>query len=427
MLSLGYSFVAVLFLSGAPIFVAFGLGSVLIILFHYDMPAMELATILFTKIDNYILVAVPLFILTGKWLLHGGAIKRAVNFFDSWIGHFRGGLFGVTVIFCMIFGAITGETVAAIVSIGTIIYPEMRRHGYPASLSGGMVTVASMLGSIIPPSVIMLVMASIMEISTASLFATGMFPGIMVAFLLSTVGVIIAKKRNFPVKPRDTWRNRWITLFKAIPFLLIPITVLGGIYSGFVTPTEAATLGCLLALINGLFIYRELTWQQIWKQAIETVQVTASVYILMAGIGAFSFVLNRSGLAVNLAQWVLNQGVSPLTFVLFWVILLFFLGFLLPDMATMLMLLPVALPIVKALNVNPYWFASVSCLNVIAGGATPPFAFSIWVASSTLGLPMDKIIKGILPFLPFVFLVLLLCIFFPEIMLFLPRWMGLPV
>ena len=427
MLGLGFGTVAALFLSGAPIFVAFGLGSTFILLFYYNMPAMELATILFSKIDSYVLVAVPLFVLAGKWLLHGGAIKRAVTFFDSWIGHFRGGLFGVTVIFCMVFGAITGETVAAIVSIGTIIYPEMRDHGYPASLSGGMVTVASMLGSIIPPSVIMLVMASIMEISTASLFATGMLPGIMIAFLLSAVGVIIAIKRNFPVKKRDTWNNRWITLIKAIPFLLIPVTVLGGIYSGFVTPTEAATMGCILALINGLLIYRELTWHQIWQQAVKTVNVTASVYILMAGIGAFSFVLNRSGLAVKLAQWVLAQGVTPLTFVLFWVLLLFVLGFVLPDMATMLMLLPVALPIVQVLNINPYWFASVSCLNVVAGGATPPFAFAIWVASRTLDLSMGEIVKGIIPFLPFVFLVLFLCIFFPEIMLFLPRLMGLPI
>ena len=425
-LALGIVLIFVLFLAGAPIYAAFGLGSILVIGFVYNIPWLDIPTIMFQFLQSYTLLACPLFILAGNLLIESGGVRKGMAFFDAWIGHVPGGLFAVVVLFCTFFAACTGSNEAAIVAVGGIMFPEMIKHVYSRGFSAGAIISASMLAPIIPPSLTAIVMASLMELSTASLFACGLIPGLIISALYLIVGMTICKIKGTPVKERSNWRTRGSTLVKALPVSTVPVIILGGIYGGFVTPTEAATLCCVVALILGL-VYRGFTWQKLWHAIVNSAKLNAGIYMLMAGIAPFAYLLHISGGPAALAEFAVAAGITPFAFVILSTAFFFIAGFFTPPWATMIMMTPIMLPILNVFGINLYWYTTIWRLNITGAGCTPPFAYSIFIGVRALNTPFDEIVKGILPFLPLFYLAMIGVIFYPELALWLPRIMGLPV
>jgi len=423
---IAFAVVFVLFLWGVPIFAAFGISSALALWFVYDMPPHMIAQVLYARADSYVLLAMPMFILAGNLLVHGGGVKYAVKLFDSWLGHVPGGLMVVVIAGCAFFAAISGSGLAAILTLGVMLFPEMEKQGYERSIAAAVIVIASILGPIIPPSTVMIILGSLMEVSTGALFACGMVPGLTIATIMIVVGMSYAKIKKYPVRPAATWKVRWTSLYKAIPFLTLPLVILGGIYSGYFTPTEAATVAATLSVIIGI-VYRGLSWGKTWISLKGAAASAANIMVLMCGIEVFSKFLHLTGLPTQLAQTIIAADMSGFAFVCISATIVFALGFLFPPWATMFMLMPLLMPILQALGVNYYWFATIYCINVTAAGCTPPFAYSIFVGSRVLGVSFEDIVKGELWFLPVHYLVMILVILFPQIALWMPTAMGMSV
>jgi C4-dicarboxylate transporter DctM subunit len=423
---IAFAAVFVLFLWGVPIFAAFGLSSALALWLVFDMPPHMVAQVLYARADSYVLLAMPMFILAGNLLVHGGGVRYAVKLFDSWLGHVPGGLMVVVITGCAFFAAISGSGLAAILTLGVMLFPEMEKHGYERHIASAVIVIAAILGPIIPPSTVMIILGSLMEVSTGALFACGMIPGITIAGGLILVGILLAKWKKYPLRPAASWKERWMSLFKSIPFLTLPLAILGGIYSGYFTPTEAATVAATLALIIGI-VYRGMSFPKIWTSLKGAAASAANIMVLMCGIEVFSKFLHLTGVPAMLTQAIMAAEMSGFVFVVISAAIVFALGFLFPPWATMFMLMPLLMPILLALGVNYYWFATIYCINVTAAGCTPPFAYSIFVGSRVLGVSFEDIVKGELWFLPVHYIVMIVIILFPPIALWLPTQMGMNV
>lgn len=412
---------------GVAIFAAFGLTPALLMVFVYDKPVFDIATIMFQRIYSYPLLAMPFFMLTGNLLAGGGTVEKGIELFDAWTGHFPGGLAIVTVLFSTVFAAITGSSIAAVIAIGSIMHPHMLEHGYSRGFSAGIICCAALLGPIIPPSTGAIIMGSLMELSVASLFACGMIPGLIVSSGLLILSITRSIRAHVPVKESASWGTRVSTMWKAIPLFIMPIVILGGIYGGFVSPTEAATLACVLALLNGLVFYRKLSLRKMWDAFIRSAKGCGVIYVVMAGIQPFAYVLLVSGAAANITEALVATGVTPFVFVLMLTAMYFVLGFFVPPFATMLSTIPIIDPILMSLGINEYWYSTIWRLNMGVAMTTPPFAFLLFVASSVLDVPFGEVVKGVIPFIPIQFAVMIAIIFYPQIALWLPGIMGLPV
>jgi len=427
MLLFSLSLIGVAFFIGAPLFIAIGLGSALICIFDWGMPISIIGSLAFSKMNNWVLLAIPLFMLAGNLVMAGGTAERLLNFIRAWVGHLPGGLLVATVLFCTVFAALTGEPMAAVAAIAPILVPTMLERGYTREVTGGILVSSSMLGNIIPPSTLFIILSALMETPVTTLFIAGVGPGLIVAALLIIVAVVISIRHGFPSEPPASWRTRWSTFGRAVPGMLLAVIILVGIYGGFMTPTEAAAIACLYAIIVGWVVYRGFTWRSFFGAFAQAARMTAVIYMCMAGIGLFAYVISRLGFPQFLIEVIAQSQMSPFAFVLVFMVAFALMGFLLPPINTMIIMIPVLLPIFAAFDINLVWVAVLFVINVDAGGMTPPMAFMIYVTSAITKIPSHAIIRGVIPFCVVFFAVLLLVLFFPEIALWLPRIMGLPV
>ena len=406
-----------LLLFGFPIFIVLLSGSVLALTFYMQMPLTAIQQNLMESLNSPGLLAVPYFIFAGELMSRGSVSKRLVDFVRSLVGGLPGSLGVTTVGTATVFGAISGSSAASVVSVGKVMHPAMTADGYPAPFSAGMITSVSAIGIIIPPSIPMIIYGASAEASIPRLYAAGIVPGLILAIMLSAYIMFRARTGKFGTTEKPSIKQIFSTLGRASWALGAPIIVLGGIYGGVFSPTEAAAVACAYALVVTRFIYSELSWSDILDAASSTVFFTAQVLIIIAAAGLFAWILTVNQLPQNLVAWIAQMEISPWQFLLAVNILLLIVGCFMDPLSAILLLTPLLIPVVDSLGIDKVHFGIVMTLNLAIGLFTPPFGINIFVAQSVLNMKTADIYRGVMPFLLVFLAALFLITFVPAITL----------
>jgi C4-dicarboxylate transporter DctM subunit len=408
----------VLLLLGFPIFLVLLSAASVALVFYMHMPMAALHQNLFGSINAYALLAIPYFIFAGELMGRGTVARRLVDFVQDGVGSVRGSLGVTTVGVATIFGAISGVSAATVATIGKIMYPSMVNAGYPPSFAAGLITAVGAIDIIIPPSIPMIVYGAAAQESVPRLYAAGIVPGLLIALIIACYVVWRAKRQNFGQgKPfsasrfmRSTVRSLWA--------LGAPAIILGGIYGGIFSPTEAAAVACVYAAFVTMVIFRELSVAEVIEAAAATVRFTTQILIIVACAGVFAWLLTVNQVPVTLVSWIKYLEVTPWQFLLVVNVLLLIVGCFLDPLSAILLLTPLLVPIAKALGIDTVHFGIVVTVNLAIGLFHPPFGINIFVAQSVLGIRLETIYRGILPFVLLYLIVLALITYLPGISLF---------
>lgn len=404
-------------LLSVPVGVSLGLSTCIVMLTQTSLPVSSLIQNGFTGLNSFTLLAIPFFILAGNLMSYGGISKRLVTFFDSILGAMIGGLGIVTTAACMFFAAISGSGPATVSAIGGMMIPEMEKRGYDRSFSAGLSAVAGGIGVIIPPSIPFVVYAVAASESVGNMFLAGIIPGILIGVALMIVSFFISKKRGYKGTPKSERVPVMKALIDGLPALLSPIIILGGIYGGVFTPTEAAVVSVIYSAVVGIFVYRELDTKMLIKALKETAEMNGFIGLAMGlslPFGSFLAMLQiPSKLAAALTS-VISKGWVMMLVVL---LILLFVGCFMDNISACLILTPVFLPIMKDFGFDPIHFGVVMTIAFAIGFVTPPFGGNLFVACAISRLPMQKVAKGAIPFLIAMGAVMFACAFIPELVI----------
>ena len=380
---------------------------------------------LYNGMDSFPLMALPFFVLAGQIMHTGGITRSIVDFSQSMIGHVRGGLAQVNICSSLLFAGLSGSAVADASALGKIFIPAMHQTGYSRSFAAAITAASSVIGPIIPPSGIMILYAFIMNVSVAGLFAAGLVPGIMIAIGLMLMTSYLARKRGYPVaNRRATWPERGTAFKTSLPALLTPVILLGGIFGGMFTPTEAAAVAAAYALIITVFVLRTLKLRDLFPVFVSSAAQSGIILLLVGASVTFAWIITVSGLAGTVADGMLGFSDNILVLLLLLNIFLLLIGMFLDAGPAVLVLGPVLGPMFIDLGVHPLHFAIVMCVNVTVGLATPPMGLVLFVSANVSGEKLETIAWQMLPFLAVEILVIFLITYFPAISLALPRLLG---
>lgn len=406
-----------LLLLGFPIFTVLLAASTVAIAFFMNMPLNAIHQNLFGSLNASGLMAVPFFILAGELMSRGTVSLRLVEFVQSIVGRMPGALGVTTVGTATVFGAISGSSAAAVASVGKIMHPAMTRDGYPPNFAAGMVTSVSAIGIIIPPSIPMIVYGASSETSIPRLYAAGVLPGLLLAAVLAVYIMARARTGGFGSTLKLSLAGFFRAFGRAIWALGAPVIVLGGIYGGIFSPTEAAAVACVYSIFVTRVILRELFWKDILDCAMTTVVFTAQILIIVAAAGLFSWLLTVNQVPQTIVAWITEAQITPWQFLIFVNILLLIWGCFMDPMSAILLLTPVLIPVVDSLGIDKVHFGIIMTLNLAIGLFTPPFGINIFVAQSVLGMKTQHIYRGVSPFLLVFLAVLILITFVPAVSL----------
>ena len=410
---------------GVPVAVSLGLaGSVTIMLFSPDS-VRSLAIKLFETSEHYTLLAIPFFLLAGTFMTTGGVARRLIDFANASVGHIRGGLAIGAVLACMLFAALSGSSPATVAAVGSIAIAGMVRSGYPQAFAAGIVTNAGTLGILIPPSVVMVVYAAATETSVGTLFMAGVVPGILLGVVLMVAIYIIAVKKNLPALPRATVREWLSAARKAIWGLLLMVIILGGIYSGMFTPTEAAAVAAVYSAFIALFVYKDMRISEAPKVVLESAKLSIMLMFIIANAMLFAHVLTTEQIPQQITAMVLEAGLQPWMFLLVVNIVLLIAGAFMEPSAIILILAPILFPIAVQLGVDPIHLGIIMVVNMEIGLITPPVGLNLFVTSAVTGMPLSDVIKAAMPWLMILLGFLLLVTYVPSISMGLPRLLGM--
>ncbi|OPY82856.1 MAG: Sialic acid TRAP transporter permease protein SiaT [Smithella sp. PtaU1.Bin162] len=410
------------FIIGVPIAVSFGLGAALVLIYHNGLPFSSIASMMFGGLDHFTWVAVPLFIFAGNLMIRSNSAKALLDFVQAMLGHITGGIAASAVLACVFFAALTGSGAATIASIGTLMIPKMRETGYSDGFATGLVSVTGTLGNLIPPSLFFIIYGMLIEDSIAKLFLAGLLPGLLIALMLMITAFIICKYQKVGTLARENWKVRGKTFVYALPALSIPVLILGGIYAGIFTPTEAATIACVVAIVAG-FWYKGMSWESFKKASLDTLRVTSMLLFLICTATLLGKVLVLSGFPQTLTNIVVEWGLSPTSFVIGFSVVLLILGTFMEGTPMLYVTLPIVMPCAAALNVNLFHLGVVYCVAILIGQITPPVGIMLYVGSSIAKVPPEVVIRGAIPFLITMTIALVLICIFPGISLYLPSLM----
>lgn len=411
----------ILLFSGLPVAFALGLSGVagMVLFLGGDGALAQLAIIGYKALDDFVLAAVPMYILMSQILLTGKVGNDLFELANKWLRHLHGGLGIATVFACAIFAAITGSSVACAVTIGSIAIPEMLSRGYDRRLVLGTVAAGGTLGILIPPSIPMILYGAITDESIGKLFMSGVVPGILLMFLF--IGVVVYYSRNLELEAPAPWHERFSALRKSIWGLLLPVIVVGGIYTGAFTPTEAAGVGTLYSLIITFLIYRTLTLRDLPKILGDTIRTTCMIFAIMIGASLFGFVLTILDAPQALTEYVAGMALGKWMVFVAINILLLFLGCILESVSIIFITLPILFPLIMRLGFDPIWFNVVMLINLELALITPPVGMNLFVLQGVSPeSKMTDIIRGVIPFAGVMALEILLLCFVPEIATWLP-------
>lgn len=427
---IGFCLLVLLMILGLPIAFSFAAATFFMAV-GYGIDISMVITTSFWSLNSVILLALPLFIMGGYLMEKGGLADRLVNFVSAYVGRIRGGLGASMVVTSAIFGAISGSSSAAIASIGTVMIPPMEKMGYPRPYSSALCSASSVLGLLIPPSLTMLVFALVTRQSVAACFISTLVPGLLLAGFYIAVNYVMVKRLNIPMPAREelpfreSARIKAKVTFQAIPALMLPVIILGGIYGGVFTPTEAAAVAFCYAIPVGFFIYKGLSKDVFCRAMSEASATTGSVVIILMFSFALSRIMTMEGVPHALAEFLLETFHSPALILFVVNLMLIFLGMLIDDMSVTAIMSPLLLPAMLEIGVHPFHFAAIIGTNTIIGFNSPPVAFGLYMACRIGKVKMHEIVGPIMYFLIFACIpVMLITTYWPTLSLWLPGLMG---
>ena len=406
-----------------PVAIALGLSSVLTLVLFGDQSLLSLAQRFFHAMEVYPLLAVPFFILAGTFLTTGGVARRLIAFAVAVTGWVRGGLAMGSVLACMLFAAISGSSPATVVAVGSITIAGMVGAGYSREFATGVVTNAGTLGILIPPSIVMVVYGAITETSVGELFMAGVVPGVILTLAMMAVIYVIARRKALPRRDDVSLREVLRTGRNAFWGLLLIAIILGGIYGGVFTPTEAAAVSAVYAMIIAVFVYRDLRPGEISGVLVESVRITTMLMFIVANAYLFSFVLTVEQIPQTLTEAVLALDLPPWAFLLLINAVLLIAGNLMDPTSVVLILAPIIFPLAVGLGIDPVHLGVIMVVNMEIGMVTPPVGLNLFVASGVSGLPLTRVIRASLPWLLLLLAFLMLVTYVPRLSLFLPELM----
>nr|WP_315213832.1 TRAP transporter large permease subunit [uncultured Duganella sp.] len=410
-----------LMLTGMPISISLGLTVLTFLFTMTEVPIDTVALKLFTGIEKFEIMAIPFFILAGNFLTHGGVARRMINFATSMVGHWHGGLALGGVLACALFAAVSGSSPATVVAIGSIILPAMVRQGYPKAFGAGVITTSGALGILIPPSIVMVMYSVTTNTSVGKLFMAGVVPGIMLAFFLGLTTWYLARKHNYPRMPKAGWGERWATFRKSAWGLLLIVIVMGGIYSGAFTPTEAAAMAAVYAFIIAVFVYKDLKISQVGKVLLDSAAMSAMLLYIITNAILFSFLMTSENIPQAMAEWITGQGLGVITFLLVVNVLLLLAGNVMEPSSIVLIMAPILFPVAMKLGIDPVHFGILIVVNMEVGMCHPPVGLNLYVASGITKMGITELTVAVWPWLLTMLGFLILVTYVPQISLWLPN------
>lgn len=434
-----FTLLIALMLTGMPISIALGLTVLTFLFFLTQVPIEAVALKLFTGIENFEIMAIPFFILAGNFLTHGGVAKRMINFATSMVGHWYGGLGLAGVMACALFAAISGSSPATVIAIGSILLPAMVAQGFPKRFGAGVITTSGALGILIPPSIVMVIYAvatggsvafgpageRVTSASVGQLFMAGVIPGIMLATLLGLTTVYRAWKFDYPRLPRASWGERFKAFRECIWGLLLIVIVLGGIYRGLFTPTEAAAMSAVYAFVIAVFVYKDLTLKDVPRVLLGSASMSAMILYIITNAVLFSFLMTSEQIPQQLTAWMLDKGVNWVTFLIFVNVLLLIAGNVMEASSIVLITAPILFPIAVKLGIHPVHLGILMVVNMEVGMCHPPVGLNLYVASGIAKMGITELTIAVWPWLLTMLIFLGVVTFIPEISLWLPRTLGM--
>lgn len=414
----------VLLVLGLPFFLVLLATATLAIVFFTSVPPVAVLQIMFGAIGNFALLAVPFFIFVGELMARGGMARRLVAVIMAMFGGFRGSTPITTVGAATFYGAISGSTAATVAALGPLFYPQLRKSGYSERFSVGIVTSTGYIDNIIPPSIAMILYCAAAEQSVVKLFAAGIVPGIVLALLMSLYLYLYALWHG--VQDRQSFR--WDALATALReggwSVGAPVVIFGGIYAGVFSPTEAAGAACVYVIVVTMFVHREIGWREFWQVAVNSMYLTAQIFLIVAVAGIFSWLLITNGVARVAVDTIAQLALSPWKVMLVINVFLLVVGCFIDTASSILVLTPLLLPIAQSVGVDPIHFGIIAVVNLSIGTFTPPFGVNIFVAQSIFKVPLGSIYAGVTPFIVVSVVGLMIITYVPELSLWLTRLIG---
>ena len=419
-----FALLLALMLTGMPISIALGLTVLSFLFFFANVPTEAVAMKLFTGIEKFEIMAIPFFILAGNFLTHGGVARRMINFATSMVGHWHGGLALAGVMACALFAAVSGSSPATVVAIGSVMLPAMVKAGFPKRFGAGVITTSGSLGILIPPSIPMVIYCVATNSSVGAMFMGGVVPGLMLATLLGLVSWFIAKKKGYPRMPKATWAERGKAFRESVWGLLLIVIVLGGIYSGIFTPTEAAAMSAVYAFVIAVFVYRDVTFARIPKVLLDSASMSAMLLYIITNAVLFSFLMTHEQIPQLMADWIIGHNLGVVAFLLVTNVLLLLAGNVMEPSSIILILAPILFPVAMKLGIDPIHFGVLITVNMEVGMCHPPVGLNLYVASGITKMGISELTVAVAPWLFAMIGFMLLVTYVPAISLWLPRLLG---
>jgi len=428
-----------LMLTGMPISIALGLTVLTFLFTLTEVPMDSVALKLFTGIEKFEIMAIPFFILAGNFLTHGGVARRMINFASAMIGHWHGGLGLAGVMACALFAAVSGSSPATVVAIGSIILPAMVRQGFPNRFGAGVITTSGALGILIPPSIVMVMYAvatsgmvvtgpageKVSSASVGQLFIAGVIPGLMLAFFLGMTTFYRAWKNNYPRLPKASWGRRFETLSESFWGLLLIVIVIGGIYTGAFTPTEAAAVSAVYAFIVAVFVYKDMGLSDVPRVLLSSANMSAMLLYIITNAVLFSFLMTHENIPQQMAGWITESGLGWIGFLFLVNILLLLAGNVMEPSSIVLIMAPILFPMAVKLGIDPVHFGILIVVNMEVGMCHPPVGLNLYVASGIAKMGITELTIAVWPWLLTMLGFLVLVTYWPDLSLWLPRTLGM--
>jgi C4-dicarboxylate transporter, DctM subunit len=414
-----------LMLTGMPVSISLGLTVLTYLFTMTTVPIESVALKLFTGIERFEIMAIPFFILAGNFLTHGGVARRMIKFATSMVGHWHGGLGLAGVVACALFAAVSGSSPATVVAIGSIMLPAMLKQGFPARFGAGVITTSGALGILIPPSIVMVMYAVATNTSVGALFIAGIIPGLVLASFLGLTTWWRARKFDYPRQPRASARERLFAFKDAIWGLSLIVIVIGGIYSGIFTPTEAAAMSAVYAFFVAVFVYKDMNLKQVRKVVLDSANMSAMLLYIITNAVMFSYLMTSENIPQELAAWMLDKHLGAVAFLLFVNIILLLAGNVMEPSSIVLIMAPILFPVAMKLGIDPIHFGIMMTVNMEVGMCHPPVGLNLYVASGIAKMGITELTIAVWPWLLTMLIFLALVTYWPAMSTWLPRTLGM--
>jgi len=420
-----FGLLVALMLTGMPISISLGLTVLTFLYTMTQVPIEAVALKLFTGIEKFEIMAIPFFILAGNFLTHGGVARRMIAFASSMVGHWHGGLGLAGVLACALFAAVSGSSPATVVAIGSILLPAMVKAGFPKRFGAGVITTSGALGILIPPSIVMVMYSVSTNTSVGALFMAGVIPGLVLATMLGFTTWYRARKFNYPRQPKASFGARFKTFRESMWGLLLILIVMGGIYSGLFTPTEAAAMSAVYAFVIAVFVYRDIGFKDVPKVLLNSANMSAMLLYIITNAVLFSFLMTHESIPQEMADWMLGEGLGVVTFLLVVNVLLLLAGNFMEPSSIILIMAPILFPVAMQLGIDPIHFGILIVVNMEVGMCHPPVGLNLYVASGITKMGITELTIAVWPWLLTMLAFLMLVTYWPTLSLWLPRTLGM--